>query len=117
MTWVSMAVVLLRLDWPMAIAALLLTVPMALYTRRNTKIMRQAMRTARRHEGRVSAVLQESLSYVKLVQAYGREEQEASRLTEARRRSLRANICAATLLAPLTPSLPFLPSAGYTVLT
>jgi ATP-binding cassette subfamily B protein len=117
LTLVSMAVVLLWLDWPMAIAALLLTVPMALYTRRNTKIMRQAMRTARRHEGRVSAVLQESLSYVKLVQAYGREEQEASRLTEASRRSLRANIWAATLLARLTPSVSFMSSVGYALLT
>jgi ATP-binding cassette subfamily B protein/subfamily B ATP-binding cassette protein MsbA len=100
----------------MAIAALLLTVPMALYTRRNTKIMRQALRAARRQEGRVSAVLQESLSYVKLVQAYGREEQEASRLSEASDRSLSANIRAATLLARLTPSVSFMSSAGYALL-
>ena len=116
LTLVSMAVVLFWLDWPMAVAALLLTVPMALYTRRNTRIMRQALRTARRHEGRVSAVLQESLSYVKLVQAYGREEQEASRLTEASDRSLSANIWAATLLARLTPSVSFMSSVGYALL-
>jgi ATP-binding cassette subfamily B protein/subfamily B ATP-binding cassette protein MsbA len=116
LTLASMAIVVFWLDWPMAVAGLLLTVPMALYTRRNTRIMRKAMRAARRQEGRVSAVLQESLSYVKLVQAYGREEHEASRLSEASDRSLRANIWAATLLARLTPSVSLMSSVGYALL-
>jgi len=117
LTLISMAIVLFWLDWPMAFAALLLTVPMALYTRRNTKVMRRALRAARRQEGRVSSVLQESLSYVKLVQAYGREEHEANRLSAASARSLSANIRAATLLARLTPSVSFTSSVGYALLT
>src|SRR5215472_4485235 len=116
LTLASIAVVLFWLDWPTAIAALLLTVPMALYTKQNTKIMRQAMRAARRQEGRVSAVLQESLSYIKLVQAYGQEEQEARRLSRVSDRSLNANIWAATLLARLTPSVSFMSSVGYALL-
>jgi ATP-binding cassette subfamily B protein/subfamily B ATP-binding cassette protein MsbA len=116
LTLASVAVVLFWLDWPTGIAAVLLTVPMALYTNHNTKTMRQAMRTARRQEGRVSAVLQESLSYIKLVQAYGREEQEAKRLSRASDRSLDANIRAATLLARLTPSVSFMSSVGYALL-
>jgi len=116
LTLVSMAAVIFWLDWPMAIAGLLLTVPTALYTRRNTSIMRKAMRVARRQEGRVSAALQESLSYVKLVQAYGREEHEAGRLSEASDRSLNANIRAATLLALLTPSVSLMSSVGYALL-
>jgi ATP-binding cassette, subfamily B, bacterial len=116
LTLASMAIVVLCLDWPMGIAGLLLTVPMALYTRRNTTIMRRALRAARRQEGQVSAVLQESLSYVKLVQAYGREEHEAGRLSEASNRSLSANIRAATLLARLTPSVSLMSSVGYALL-
>ena len=116
LTLISMAVVLFWLDWRMAVAAAVLTVPMALYTRANTRIMRQALRAARRQEGHVSAVLQESLSYVKLVQAYGREEHEASRLTEASDRSLAANIKAATLLARLTPSVSLMSTVGYALL-
>jgi ATP-binding cassette subfamily B protein/subfamily B ATP-binding cassette protein MsbA len=116
LTLLCMVGVLFWLDWPMALAAVVLTVPTALYARRNTIVMRQAMRTARRQEGRVSAVLQESLSYVKLVQAYGREEHESGRLTEASDRSLSANIRAATLLARLTPSVSFMSAAGYSLL-
>src|SRR5258708_23653895 len=53
-TFVSMAVVLLWLGWPIAIAALLLTLPVPPHTRPNTRIILHAMRTARRHEGRGS---------------------------------------------------------------
>jgi ATP-binding cassette subfamily B protein/subfamily B ATP-binding cassette protein MsbA len=116
LTLLLMIGVLFWMDWPMALAAVVLTVPTALYARRNTIVMRQAMRTARRQEGRVSAVLQESLSYVKLVQAYGREEHESGRLTEASDRSLSANIRAATLLARLTPSVSFMSATGYALL-
>ncbi len=116
LTLIFMAGVLFWLDWPMGLAAIALTLPTAVYARRNTIVMRQAMRTARRQEGQVSAVLQESLSYVKLVQAYGREEHESGRLTEASDRSLSANIRAATLLARLTPSVSLMSGIGYSLL-
>jgi ATP-binding cassette subfamily B protein/subfamily B ATP-binding cassette protein MsbA len=113
LTLLCMMGVIFWLDWPMGVAALALTLPTALYARRNTIVMRQAMRAARRQEGQVSAVIQESLSYVKLVQAYGREEHESGRLTEVSDRSLSANIRAATLLARLTPSVSFMSAFGY----
>jgi ATP-binding cassette, subfamily B, bacterial len=116
LTLVCMMGVLFWIDWPMGVAALALTLPTAIYAKRNTLVMRQAMRAARRQEGRVSAVMQESLSYIKLVQAYGREEHESGRLTEASDRSLLANIRAATLLARLTPSVSFMSAAGYALL-
>jgi len=116
LTLLFMAGVLFWLDWPMGLAAIALTLPTALYARRNTIVMRQALRSARRQEGQVSAVLQESLSYVKLVQAYGREEHETGRLTEASDRSLSANIRAATLLARLTPSVSLMSMIGYSLL-
>jgi ATP-binding cassette subfamily B protein/subfamily B ATP-binding cassette protein MsbA len=116
LTLVCMMGVLFWLDWPIGLAAVVLTLPTALYARRNTVVMRQAMRAARRQEGQVSAVIQESLSYVKLVQAYGREEHESGRLTEVSDRSLSANIRAATLLARLTPSVSFMSAVGYALL-
>jgi ATP-binding cassette subfamily B protein/subfamily B ATP-binding cassette protein MsbA len=116
LTLLLMMGVLFWLDWPMGLAALALTLPTALYARRNTMVMREAMRAARRQEGRVSAVIQESLSYVKLVQAYGREEHETGRLTEVSDRSLSANIRAATLLARLTPSVSLMSAVGYSLL-
>ena len=115
LTLVLMAAVLLWLDWGMALLALLIVVPTALYARRATRSMRQAMRTARRQEGRVSAVLQESLAYVKLVQAYGREEHEQERMLVESDRSLVANVEAATLAARLGPTVSLV-SAGSAAL-
>jgi ATP-binding cassette subfamily B protein/subfamily B ATP-binding cassette protein MsbA len=116
LTLLCMMGVLFWLDWPMGLAAVVLTLPTAVYARRNTMRMRLAMRAARNQEGRVSAVLQESLSYVKLVQAYGREEHEAGRLIEVSDRSLSANIRAATLLARLAPSVSLMSTVGYSLL-
>lgn len=116
LTLVFMIAVIAWMDWPMAVAAAVLTLPMALYARRNTVVMRQAMRAARRQEGQVSAVLQESLASVKLVQAYNREEHESSRLSEVSDLSLSANIRAATLLARLTPTVSLLSTIGYSLL-
>jgi ATP-binding cassette subfamily B protein/subfamily B ATP-binding cassette protein MsbA len=116
LTLICMAGVLFWMDRPMGLAATALTLPMIWYARRNTLVMRQAMRDARRQEGQVSAVLQESLAYVKLVQAYGREDHESGRLTEASDRSLSANIEAATLVAKLTPTVSLMSSIGYALL-
>lgn len=117
LTLVTMTAVTLWLDWEMGLAALLLTVPTALYTRRNTLVMREAVRAARRQEGQVSALLQESLSYIKLVQAFGREEAEAGRITTASQHSLTANIRAASLLARLAPTVSLMSNTGYALLT
>lgn len=116
MLLVFMVVVVAVMDWPMAIAAVALLLPMALYARRNTIVMKQAMRAARRQEGHVSAVMQESLSSVKLVQAYNREEHESGRLGEVSDLSLTANIRAATLLARLTPTISLMSAVGYALL-
>lgn len=116
LTLASMTAVLFLLDWPIALAALCLTVPVALFARHNTLVMRQAMRQARREEGQVSAVLQESLSHIRLVQAYSREDREANRVRDASDRSLSAGIRAATLLARLTPSVSLLSQCGYALL-
>lgn len=116
MLLVCMVVVIAFMDWPMAIASVVLLLPMALYARRNTIVMKQAMRAARRQEGQVSAVMQESLSSVKLVQAYNREDHENSRLNEVSDKSLSANIRAATLVARLTPTVSLMSAIGYALL-
>jgi ATP-binding cassette subfamily B protein len=96
------------LDWPLALVALGLTIPLYVLARRVTTRMRLALRDARRQEGQVSAVLQESLGAIKLVQAFGRERHEEQRLAEASQRSLHANLEAATLQSQLNPLITIL---------
>jgi ATP-binding cassette subfamily B protein/subfamily B ATP-binding cassette protein MsbA len=95
--------VMLLLDWRLALVAIGFTIPMYLIAQRTMTKMRLAMRTARHQEGRVGAVLQEALSAVKLVQAFGREEYEERRLAGESSKSLEASLEAAGLQSRLGP--------------
>jgi ATP-binding cassette subfamily B protein/subfamily B ATP-binding cassette protein MsbA len=97
--------VMLWLDWRLALVAIGFTIPMYVIAQRTMTRMRLAMRTARRQEGRVGAVLQEALSAVKLVQAFGREEYEDRRLAGESSKSLEASLQAAGLQSRLGPLL------------
>ncbi|GAC1440005.1 MAG: ABC transporter ATP-binding protein [Mycobacteriales bacterium] len=102
------AALMIYLDPTLAVLAFVGLVPMAITTRLTTNKMREAMRSARRQEGRVSSFLQESLSSIRLVQAYGRERLESAKLEDANQQSLRANIRAVGLMARLAPAMTVL---------
>jgi ATP-binding cassette subfamily B protein/subfamily B ATP-binding cassette protein MsbA len=97
--------VMLWLDWRLALVAIGFTIPMYVVAERTMTRMRVAMRTARRQEGRVGAVLHEALGAIKLVQAFGREEHENQRLAGESSKSLEASLEAARLQSRLGPIL------------
>jgi ATP-binding cassette subfamily B protein len=105
LTITAMVGVMYWLDWRLASLALALTAPMYLVARHTTTEMRHALRRARKQEGRVSAVLAESLTAIKLVQAFGLEDHEDARLDGESRKSLAAGLDAAKLQSRLVPSL------------
>jgi len=117
LTLLIAAVIMLVLDWRLALVSIVLTVPLAVLTRATTTRMKLALRTARRQEGRVSAVLAESLGAIKLVQAYGRERHEESRLASASSASLAANLEAATLQSRLNPYITVLSTVATVAVT
>jgi ATP-binding cassette subfamily B protein/subfamily B ATP-binding cassette protein MsbA len=104
--------VMLVLDWQLALLALAFTIPMYVVGQRTMVKMRVATRTARRQEGKVGATLQEALGAVKLVQAFSRERYEEQRLEEESARSLEASLDAAKLQSRLTPALSLLSAAS-----
>jgi ATP-binding cassette, subfamily B, bacterial len=104
--------VMLVLDWQLALLALAFTIPMYVVGQRTMVRMRVATRTARRQEGRVGATLQEALGAVKLVQAFSRERYEEQRLEEESARSLEASLDAAKLQSRLTPALSLFSAAS-----
>ena len=108
LTLVTMIAVMLVLNWKLAFVSVALTAPLVVVLRTATLRMRLALRQARKQEGRVSAVLQESLTAIKLVQAYGREDYEEARVDTESSRSLAASLEAAVLQARLTPAVTIL---------
>jgi ATP-binding cassette, subfamily B, bacterial len=117
LTIATMLGVMYWLNWRLATLAVVLTLPMYIFARRTTNDMRQALRRARKQEGRVSAVLQESLTAIKLIQAFGLEEHENTRLEGESRLSLDASLDAAKLQSRLVPSVSVLSAAAVTAVT
>ena len=78
---------------------------------------RAALRVAWKQEGRVSSVLQESLTSVKLVQAYVREDHEDVWLAKESSKSLDAFLQAAKLQARLDPLITILTTLGTVAVT
>jgi ABC-type multidrug transport system fused ATPase/permease subunit len=113
----AMVGIMYWLNWRLATVALALTVPMYLVARHTTNEMRQALRRARHQEGRVSAVLQESLTAIKLIQAFGLEDHESRRLEGESRKSLDASLDAAKLQSRLVPSVSMFSAVGLTAVT
>lgn len=101
----------------LALVTAAFTVPMYIVARRTMTQMRLALRTARRQEGRVAAVLQEALSAIKLVQAFGREDYEERRLAVESRKSLDAGLEAAELQSRLGPILSVLSTVATVAVT
>ena len=114
---VAMAGVMFWLDWRLATLGMVSTIPMFAVAKATTGKIRVASRVARRQEGQVSAVLQESLTAVKLVQAYGREDYEERRLAVQSTKSLEASLEAAAIQARLSPMLGVLSVMGVSGVT
>jgi ATP-binding cassette subfamily B protein len=85
---------LFYIDWRLALIVFLVAPGFALLVRIFSRLMKQASREKRRRAGGLSAIAEESLSNVPLVQAYGRQRDEIERF---HRQALGA--FAATLLA------------------
>lgn len=104
--------IMLRLDWRYTLLTLVV-VPFiyltARYYRREIKV---AARQARRSEGRVSSIVQEVISSIRVVKAFTREEFEQQRFEEQSGQSLQAGLHSAKLQAQFAPIIDILGSLG-----
>ena len=96
---------LLLLDWRLGLLVALGSVPVYMLARHYRRKVRLAVREARRQEGRVSAMLAETLSAAKLVQVMGREDREAGRLVDATAEGLTFGLEATEAQARFQPAV------------
>src|SRR5688500_8319495 len=97
----GMAVVMLFMDWRLALVSFASLPLLAVLVRRYRKPMRSAIRQQRQQEGTIATTVAESLGAARLVQALGLEEQEVRRLSGANRRSVKEGVKAARIEAKL----------------
>ncbi|HEV2209324.1 MAG TPA: ABC transporter ATP-binding protein [Verrucomicrobiae bacterium] len=91
-TLAGIAVVLLSRDWRLALAALGVAVPLLLLIRTLDKPMAEQSTKVHEHESLVSSRVQETLTGIRTVQAYGREQYESARFRTQASASLAANL-------------------------
>jgi ATP-binding cassette subfamily B protein len=104
----GMLAVMFYVDWTFTLLAMAVAPLLAATVYRYTKRIKFSARRARRYEGRVAAVVQESLSAIHLVQAYTREDHEFERFRREASESLDSNIEAAMMQARFAPVVDFL---------
>jgi ATP-binding cassette, subfamily B, bacterial len=91
-TLVGIAIVMLTRDWTIAAAALLIAVPLtALIRRLDRPLSEHSLRVSER-ESDVSSRVQETLTGIRAVQAFGREAHEHARFEDHAQASLHANL-------------------------
>lgn len=108
----GMMVIMIYLDWQFAALALSITPLLFVVIYRYTRRIKHASRLARRKEGEVTAVAQETFAAVRLVQAFSREAYEDERFQRQNEESLAASLEATSLQAQLTPVVDILVALG-----
>lgn len=98
---IGMAMVMLVMDWQLALIGMAAVPLLYLLVRRYRKPMREAIRNQRRQEGSLATIISESLGAVRLLQGLGLEDQEARRLGGAAKKSVREGVKAARIEARL----------------
>ena len=114
---VGLAVVMVWVDPSFGLIALAIAPPLFFVTYRYTTRIKYAARRAREADGRIAAHASETLSAVRSVQAFSREEYEDERFFERNLESLSAALEAVRLRAVFTPLVDIVSLCGTLLVT
>ena len=112
LTLVLMIGVMLHTNWRFTLLALAVVPPLALVVYTYTRKTKKASRDVRKHEGRLTSVVQEVLSSIRVVKAFSREDYELDRLEHESLETVESALAARALKARLTPIVNLLTALG-----
>ncbi len=111
-TLVVFSIVMLAIDWRLALAAFAAIPLVMLVSRLFQTRVRDAYREIRTRLARINAVLQERLTGMRVVQLFGREAEEARRFDDVNRDHLSAQMKSITIYALYFPAIEILTSVA-----
>jgi ABC-type multidrug transport system fused ATPase/permease subunit len=103
LTIVGMVAVMFWLRWDFALIALAVTPLLVIFVLRVNKAIRTAVKEVRTRQSDLLATLQEGLQAIQVVQAYGREKQQAQQLSKASMETVTAWLKARKVSSLLSP--------------
>jgi ATP-binding cassette, subfamily B, bacterial len=102
----------LYLRWELALLAFVVAPAFYAVARHFSRQIKNASREKRRRSGGVSAVAEETLAHIPLVQAYGQELAEAGRLHAEGQARMRAGLAANRMSAIYAPAIDLIEAVG-----
>ena len=112
LTLVIMVGVMLHLNWRFTLIALAVVPPLVAIVYTYTRASKKASRDVRKHESKLTSVIQEVLSSIRVVKAFAREDYELDRLEHESLETVEASLAARALKARLTPLVNILIGLG-----
>ncbi len=109
---VGMIGVMLYLDWRFTLIALSVLPPLFLIVYTFTRRIKKASRALRKKEAEIVSTLQEVLSSIRIVKAFGREEYEQKRFEEESIESVDLALRARDIKAKLSPAVDLIVACG-----
>jgi subfamily B ATP-binding cassette protein MsbA len=110
-----MLVVMVYLDWQFTLVALAVAPVMFVVVYRLTRRIKRAARELKRKESEIASVVQESISSVRVVKAFGREDYEERRLDRESQESVDIALRARSVKARLSPLVDIIVAIGTAV--
>jgi subfamily B ATP-binding cassette protein MsbA len=111
-TLLGMVCVMFYVNWRFTLIALSIVPPLGVIVFKYTRNIKKASREVRKKEGEIVSVIQEVLSSIRLVKAFGREEYEQRRLEEESLENVEIALRARGLKARLTPIVSVIVAVG-----
>jgi ATP-binding cassette, subfamily B, bacterial len=115
LTLVGMLAVMFYFNWHFTLIALSVAPLLFLQVYRMTRRIKQATRAVRKKESDVVSVISETLSSIRVVQAFAREDYEEKRLEKETLESIEITLRARSIKAMLSPMVDVIVTAGTCV--
>jgi subfamily B ATP-binding cassette protein MsbA len=112
LTLVGMVGVMLWIDWRFTLIALSVAPVLFFVVFHYTRLVKQSSRQVRKKEGEIVSTIQEVLTSIRVVKAFGTEAYEQQRLEERSLESVEIALRARTLKAKLTPMVQVIVAFG-----
>src|SRR5216684_710477 len=112
LTLVGMVGVMFYINWQFTLIALSVAPVLFVLVYRYTRRIKKASREVRKKEGEIVSVIQEVLSSIRVVKAFGREDYEQRRLEEQSLESVEMALRARSLKAKLAPLVEIIVAFG-----
>ena len=112
LTLAGMIAVMFHVNWRFTLIALSVAPPLFVVVYYYTRRIKRASREVRKKEGEIVSVLQESLSSIRVIRAFAREDFEQRRLEEQSLESVEVALRARGIKAKLAPFVEILVAIG-----